>query len=123
MHTSKKKKGGVAYKIDFEKTYDHMNWNFLKLCLEDFGFPKAAVALIMHYVTTSTLSLIWNGKHLPLFSSTRGLRQGDPLSPYLFVMCMEKLFHSILTVVENGSWKPMKLSRNGAALSHLFFCR
>jgi hypothetical protein len=121
MKKSKKKKGDVVYKIDLEKAYDHVNWNFLRDCLTQFGFPQITIDLIMHCVTASTLSLIWNGQRLPAFSPTRALRQGDPLSQYLFVMCMESLSHVILQAVENNMWKPVTMSKNGPRLSHLFF--
>lgn len=98
-----------------------MNWNFLETCLKDFGFPNITVKLIMHCVSSSTLSLIWNGKRLPNFSPTRGLRQGDPLSPYLFVLCMEKLSLTISEAVQNNYWKPVQVSKNGPRFSHLFF--
>ncbi|GAU37589.1 hypothetical protein TSUD_365100 [Trifolium subterraneum] len=121
MQKSKAKKGDVAYKIDLEKAYDNVNWNFLRSCLHDFGFPQLTVKLIMHCVSSSSLSLIWNGKRLPNFSPTRGLRQGDPLSPYLFVLCMEKLSLAISAAVQNNSWKPLQISKNGPRFSHLFF--
>lgn len=81
----------MAFKIDLQKAYDHVKWDYLRGCLEDFGFPQIIVNLIMHCVSSSSLSLIWNGKRLENFSHTRGLRQGDHLSPYLFVVCMEKI--------------------------------
>ncbi|PNX93586.1 ribonuclease H, partial [Trifolium pratense] len=121
MKKSKKKKGDVVYKIDLEKAYDHVNWEFLRSCLIQFGFPPITITLIMHCVSASSLSLIWNGQRLPSFSPTRGLRQGDPLSPYLFVICMESLSHAILQAVDNNAWKPVSISRNGPGLSHLFF--
>ncbi|KAK2378521.1 hypothetical protein QL285_066416 [Trifolium repens] len=121
MHKSKKKKGDVAYKIDLEKAYDNVNWSYLKNCLLDFGFPAITIKLIMHCVTSSSLSLIWNGKRQPNFSPTRGLRQGDPLSPYLFVICMEKLSLAISESVRNNNWKPVQVSKNGPCFSHLFF--
>lgn len=75
----------------------------------------------MQCVNTSTLSILWNGKRLPSFSPTRGLRQGDPLSPYLFVLCMEKLSLVIQNEVEKGNWLPFKFPKNGPPVSHLLF--
>lgn len=62
MQRSKKKKGDVAFKIDLEKAYDNVDWAFLEDCLKDFGFPTLTVKLIMHCVTSSSLSIIWNGQ-------------------------------------------------------------
>jgi hypothetical protein len=121
MRKSKGKNGDVAYKLDLEKAYDNVSWDFLKSCLEDFGFPSLTINLIMHCVTSSSLSIIWNGNKLPSFTPAKGLRQGDLLSPYLFVMCMEILSHMILEAVDDSRWKPVTLSKNGPYLSHLFF--
>ncbi|PNY13870.1 ribonuclease H [Trifolium pratense] len=69
----------------------------------------------------SSNTILWNGSKTEPFSPMRGLRQGDPLSPYLFVLCMERLGMMISSSVSNGSWKPMQITKDGTKLSHLFF--
>jgi hypothetical protein len=121
MRKSKKKKGYVAFKLNLEKAFDNVNWDFLKSCLHDFGFPDATTRLIMHCVTSSNFSLLWNGNKMPPFKPTHGLRQGDPLSPYLFILCMEKLSTAINDAVHQGTWTPIHISDNGPRLSQLLF--
>lgn len=75
----------------------------------------------MSCVTNFSTAIIWNGEPLEEFSPQRGLRQGDPLSPYLFVLCMERLSALINTKVQEGNWKGIKVSRNALPISHLFF--
>ncbi|XP_057451938.1 uncharacterized protein LOC130743727 [Lotus japonicus] len=100
MRFLKRRLGWIAIKVDLEKAYDRLNWSFLH----------------------ETLRLVaFNGGRSSSFTPQRGLRQGDPLSPYLFVLCMERLAHSIGDAVSSGAWKPIKLSRNGPPISHLFF--
>lgn len=67
------------------------------------------------------MCLLWNGEKTEPFSPARGLRQGDPLSPYLFVLCIERLCHQIEVAVGQGEWKPISLSRGGPKLSHVCF--
>lgn len=67
------------------------------------------------------MSLLWNGERTEAFTPQRGLQQGDPLSPYLFVLCMERLCHQIEFAVVNKDWKPISLSRGGPSLSHICF--
>lgn len=124
IHSLKRKKGrngSFLMKIDLEKAYDRISWEFLKWVLVDFGLPSNLVSLIMWCVTTSEISLLWNGEKLDSFKPQRGLRQGDPLSPYLFVLCLDKLAQLIEYAVANKSWKPVRLSQRGPALSHMFF--
>ena len=91
MNHSKSKGGAIAAKNDLEEAYDRVSWNFLRTTVEEFGLPHKTVNLIMFCVHASSLTLLWNGCKLPSFSSARGLRHGDPLSPYFFVIRMEKL--------------------------------
>ena len=61
MNKSKGKNGSLLFKIDLEKAYDKVNWDFLRLSLQDFGFPHMVIELIMCCVTSSSLSFLWNG--------------------------------------------------------------
>lgn len=65
----------MLFKLDLEKAYDRVDWSFLEGTLRDFGFPVPIIGLIMHCVSSSSLSLIWNGVRLPAFSATRGLHK------------------------------------------------
>lgn len=97
-------KGLITYKIDLEKAYDRLKWSFLRDTLLDFGFDCRIVNQIMHCVTTSSFSILWNESKLPHFQPSRGLRRGDPLSSYMFVLCMEKLSLLINRKVKNKEW-------------------
>src|ERR1044072_6652990 len=67
------------------------------------------------------MQLIWNGEALDSFVSECGIIQGDPISPYIFVLCLERLSQLITAAVEMGHWKPIKLRRVSLELSHLSF--
>lgn len=121
MHKKKGKSGYLMYKIDFEKAYDMVDWNFLKLTLTECGFPQKLIDFIMSCTTTTSLSLKWNSEILDSFSPTRGLKKSDPMSPYLFVLCMENLALLIQEKVQANLWEPIKISSNGLQVSHFFF--
>ncbi|XP_052114154.1 uncharacterized protein LOC127745460 [Arachis duranensis] len=121
MRNTKSRKGTMAFKIDLEKAYDRLDWHFLEATLVRFGFLKATINLILNCVTSSSLAVLWNGNRLQNFNPKRGLRQGDPMSPYLFILCMEMLACFISHRVSQGLWNPVAISRNGPRLSHLMF--
>lgn len=124
LHTMRRKVGRVgtmAAKIDLEKAYDRVNWDFLRRVLQEVGFNSEMINLIMFMVTSAKLSVIWNGCRTEPFQPTRGLRQVDPLAPYLFVLCMDLLSQKINQAVELKKWRPICVSRGGPAISHLLF--
>ena len=85
------KKEGFLLKLDMSKAYDRVDWNFLLAALRAFGFNAQVCKLISQLVSSPSLSILVNGLPSLFFSPSRGLRQGDPISPVLFVILAECL--------------------------------
>lgn len=113
--------GWVALKLDMAKAYDRMEWNFLKGTLTALGFSSTWVNLIQLCVTTVTYNILVNGQSVGTVIPTRGIRQGDPLSPYLFIVCAEVLSLLLQRKEARGSIHGVRVARGAPPISHLFF--
>ncbi|ONI22208.1 hypothetical protein PRUPE_2G114200 [Prunus persica] len=121
FRSTKGEKGFMAWKIDLSKVYDRLSWNFIEVVLHEVGLPTSLIQLIMEYVSSVTYQVCVNEDLTSTFTPSNGTRQGDPLSPYLFVLCIDKLSHLIMEAVGKQIWKPIKAYQAGPAVSHLFF--
>lgn len=113
--------GGMILKLDLEKAYDRMEWAFIEETWRDVSLPIGLITAIMSILRSSSCRLIWNNECTDSIMQTRGLRQGDPLSPYLFILCMDRLSQWIHLKVAQDEWKPLQASRGGPRVSHLMF--
>ncbi|XP_042988726.1 uncharacterized protein LOC122316260 [Carya illinoinensis] len=113
--------GSMALKLDISKTYDKVEWFFLEKIMEKLGFFEKWVALIMECVSTISYAVLTNGSLGEKFKPTRGLRQGDPLSPYLFLLCAEGLSAMLQLAEDIRELKGVAVARGGTRVTHLLF--
>jgi hypothetical protein len=122
VHTRmREKKGYMAIKLDMSKAYDRMEWEFLQAIMLKLGFVECWVGRIMQCVKTISYSVLIIGSPYGRITPTRGIRQGDPLSPYLFMLCAEGLSSLVRQAECNGLISGVPISKRGVKLSHLLF--
>jgi hypothetical protein len=124
LHSLRKKKGAeasAAMKIDMSKAFDRMEWSFVIQIMQKLGFPPNWCSWIYKCLATVTYRIIINGDTYEEIIPSRGLRQGDPLSPYLFILCSEMLSSMLAQAESNGRISGIKVRNGGTSINHLFF--
>jgi len=111
----------MALKTDITKAYDRLEWNFLEETMRYMGFVETWICWIMIFVTTVSFSVLINGTTHGYIQPQRGIRQGDPLSLYLFIICAEVLTHLMTQAIEQRQIQGVKISNRSPAISHLLF--
>ncbi|CAL1400383.1 unnamed protein product [Linum trigynum] len=115
------KKGFMALKVDMEKAYDRVEWPFLLAILDKMGFNATWQGWVHECLRSSSFSVLMNGTPSGYFTPTRGLRQGDPLSPLLFVLCTEGFAALLRKAISENRLEGVKVAPRAPRISHLFF--
>lgn len=113
MDRRRGKVGYMAIKVDLKKAYNRLEWGFIHKVLQAFHFPQNLIKVIMSYITSTSISILVNGSAMEPFKPSRGIKQGDPLSPYIFIFCMEFLRFLIEKKCSEGSWLVSSQSISG----------
>ena len=111
----------MAIKFDMRKAYDWVEWVHLENVMRKMGFNERWIKLIMACVKTVSYSILVNGEPQGFIQPTRGIHQGDPLSPFLFLLCTEGLHGLIQHAANMGEIKGFPLCWRCPALTHLLF--
>ncbi|GKE16052.1 RNA-directed DNA polymerase, eukaryota [Tanacetum coccineum] len=115
-----KKLKALIFKVDFEKAFDCVRWDYLDDVLKSFGFGYKWCSWIKGCLESAMGSILVNGSPTSEFRFYKGLKQGDPLSPFLFILIMESLHLSFNRVMSAGLFKGISLNES-LTLSHLFY--
>jgi hypothetical protein len=122
MDTQKKgNEGFMTLKLDMSKAYDRVEWDFLEAILKKMGFDDRWVFLMMSCVRTVTYSILVNGQPHGHIKPTRGIRQGDHLSPFFFILCVKAMSSLIHQAGREGLIYGFPITRGGININHLFF--
>ncbi|CAN0888737.1 Transposon TX1 uncharacterized 149 kDa protein [Linum grandiflorum] len=125
IHSMKKRYNGkwgeAAVKINISKAYDRVEWRYLEAMLTKFGFAERWVQWMMMCVTSVRYTVLLNGERVGPIMPSRGLRQGCPLSPFLFILCAEGLSAMIKKAVADDTLHGTRVCRGSPTVTHLLF--
>ncbi|GKV27151.1 hypothetical protein SLEP1_g36354 [Rubroshorea leprosula] len=117
----RRKQSAFVFTADFAKAYDCVDWSFLEWMMDRLGFGIKWRGWIMECLSTSKISILVNGSPTEEFKVGKGLRQGDPLSPFLFLMIGEGLNGLVQKAMSEGMFRGIEIGRKGLAVSLLQF--
>ncbi|XP_059284804.1 uncharacterized protein LOC132038098 [Lycium ferocissimum] len=115
------KSTNVVLKLDMTKAYDRVSWLFLTKVLRKMGFAERSVDLVWRLLANNWYSVLVNGQPHGFFHSTRGVKQGDPLSPALFILSAEVLTRALNSLFEISEFKGYGMPKWSANLNHLAY--
>lgn len=111
----------MALKLDMSKAYDRVEWGFFRAILMKMGFSEWWVNLVMICVSSVSYNIVHGDKEMGPIIPSRGIRQGDPLSPYFFIICAEGLSALIRKYEIRKRIHGIKICRKAPIISHMFF--
>ena len=123
LRTNRCKDKFMAIKTDMSKAYDRVEWIFIQQLLSKMGFHHHWIQLMMECISSVQYRVLLNGQPKGNIIPQRRIRQEDPLSPYLFIMCTEVLVVNIKKAEREKHLTGIKVARACPSISHLLFCR
>jgi hypothetical protein len=111
---------GLLCKLDMEKAYDHVSWDFLLYLLRRCGFGQKWCSWIEFCISSASFSVLVNGSPAGFFNSSRGIRQGDPLSPFLFVIVMEAFSRMVKASIDHSLFSGFSVGTRGTNAASVF---
>lgn len=111
----------VVFKLDMTKAYDRVSWVYLIKVMRKFGFTERMIDMIWRLLSNNWYSILVNGQTHGFFASTRGLKQGDPLSPRLFIIAAEVLARGLYSLKEDKGFMGYGLPKWSEQINHLSY--
>lgn len=110
----------IAIKTYMSKAYDRVEWDFLEVLFQRMGFDSKWIQWVMLCIRSVTYTVLLNGQPYGRITPERGIRQGDPLSPFIFILCAEALVHVMNRAELEGNITGMRLTKNCPSIQHLY---
>lgn len=111
----------LAVRTDMMKAYDRLEWPFVEQSLRCLGFCERWIHRIMVCISSVSYGILINGRPYGRITPSRGIRQGDPLSPFIFILCAEILANTFRVAAEERKLTGLQIAPGAPSLSHLLF--